>query len=313
MKRIRPNYYDEFRCIASDCRHNCCIGWEIDIDDETMEKYRNVTGELSQKLSEKISEEGTAHFILCEDERCPFLDEKNLCEIISCLGEEYLCQICDDHPRFVNFFSDRTEIGLGLACEECARIIVTQKEDFSLIEEDDEAAEDVTEGELAFYEIRNRIFSMLSDKTKPLYERTEGIFEYMNISLPDLYAHEWAEELSQFEILDEAWEDRLEDLAAFKDNMDFPLEKYGKAFENLVSYFLYRHLAGALEDGCLNERIAFAFISAKIIYRICAVMFRRKEDFSIEDIIEISRMYSSEIEYSEENTQEFLDILFEII
>ena len=38
---IKPNYYYEFKCIASDCRHNCCIGWKIDIDDETEINYKS--------------------------------------------------------------------------------------------------------------------------------------------------------------------------------------------------------------------------------------------------------------------------------
>ena len=30
---VYPDYYPEFRCSASACKHNCCIGWEIDIDE----------------------------------------------------------------------------------------------------------------------------------------------------------------------------------------------------------------------------------------------------------------------------------------
>ena len=28
-----PDYYKEFQCIADQCEHSCCIGWEIDVDD----------------------------------------------------------------------------------------------------------------------------------------------------------------------------------------------------------------------------------------------------------------------------------------
>lgn len=37
-----PEYYDEFSCIASRCKDSCCAGWEIDIDEESYEYYRNV-------------------------------------------------------------------------------------------------------------------------------------------------------------------------------------------------------------------------------------------------------------------------------
>ena len=34
MKGCRPEYYDRFRCIAGACKDSCCIGWEIDVDEE---------------------------------------------------------------------------------------------------------------------------------------------------------------------------------------------------------------------------------------------------------------------------------------
>ena len=35
MQNAYPDYYPLFHCIADRCRHNCCIGWEIDIDSRT--------------------------------------------------------------------------------------------------------------------------------------------------------------------------------------------------------------------------------------------------------------------------------------
>ena len=52
--------------------------------------------------------------------------------ILSC-GENVLCNICKDHPRFRNFRSDRTEVGLGLACEEACRLILNYNEPFCLV------------------------------------------------------------------------------------------------------------------------------------------------------------------------------------
>ena len=46
MKTIVPNYYKNFRCIADKCRHSCCVGWEIDVDDATMEKYKLIEGDM---------------------------------------------------------------------------------------------------------------------------------------------------------------------------------------------------------------------------------------------------------------------------
>ena len=106
MKVVVPSYYGKFKCIASACRHSCCVGWEIDVDEDTLEYYKSVGGRLGDRLRENISEEGCPHFVTGEDERCPFLNSDNLCDIICELGEESLCQICSDHPRYRSFFSD---------------------------------------------------------------------------------------------------------------------------------------------------------------------------------------------------------------
>ena len=45
----KPDYFERFQCSASDCTDNCCIGWEIDIDERTAERYKKVQGELGQK------------------------------------------------------------------------------------------------------------------------------------------------------------------------------------------------------------------------------------------------------------------------
>ena len=73
------------------------------------------------------------------------------------LGEDRLCDICREHPRFYNWFGDYTEVGLGLCCEEAERLLfsdskpltfveeVTQDEDDELSEEMWHEAEDETE------------------------------------------------------------------------------------------------------------------------------------------------------------------------
>ena len=46
MLYVRPDFYDEFRCLADSCRHSCCVGWEIDVDAESLAYYKNIDGEL---------------------------------------------------------------------------------------------------------------------------------------------------------------------------------------------------------------------------------------------------------------------------
>ena len=102
MKQRVPFYYNEFGCITSKCKDNCCIGgWEIDIDDETYERYNNMTGELKHKILDSITqnEDEEYCFKLC-DGKCPMLDDNGLCEIHKNLGEDYLGVVCKQFPRY---------------------------------------------------------------------------------------------------------------------------------------------------------------------------------------------------------------------
>ena len=136
MKIVAPDYYPEFHCIAGECRHTCCQGWEVDIDEETLAHYA-----AYPEIMEKIGKEETPHFRLEEEERCPFLRKDGLCELIVRHGEGILAQICRDHPRFRNFWSDRTEIGLGLVCEEAGRLILGREKPMTLITLSDDGEE----------------------------------------------------------------------------------------------------------------------------------------------------------------------------
>ena len=92
MQNAYPDYYPLFRCIADRCRHNCCIGWEIDVDGDSIAAYDQIGGEMGERLHKCIDRSGEMpHFILGEQERCPFLNGKNLCVCIQTkpAGERY--------------------------------------------------------------------------------------------------------------------------------------------------------------------------------------------------------------------------------
>lgn len=129
-----PHYYRNFKCTASECRDNCCIGgWEIDIDSETAQYYLSLEGEFGDRLRESILY-GDEYCFKLNDGRCPFLDNNNLCEIYRQLGQDKMGVVCAQFPRFTEYFGNVKERGIGLACEEAARIILTDRKPFSLEE-----------------------------------------------------------------------------------------------------------------------------------------------------------------------------------
>ena len=291
MKTTVPHYYKNFTCIADKCKHTCCAGWEIDIDDYTYNIYKNHKGVLQSRFEKNISTNGDApHFVLDKNERCPFLNERNLCDIYLELGEESLCQICTDHPRFRNYFSDRTETGLGLCCEAAAELILKSEEKFHLTDIENEGfSDDSTPEETEFFAVRSEIFEILTNRSISFSERCEKILTKLKI----------AGYSADFNAL-------FSDLEYMEENVSEIIFKNGKTKisdiykEQLCAYFIYRHLSEAPFDGLLKERTFFALISAEAIEKMC-----KTSEFT--EIAECARIYSSEIEYSEENTEKILN------
>ena len=305
MKLIAPGYYPRFRCIAEQCRHSCCIGWEIDVDDESMEKYRALGGELGAEIRASIvtGADGTAHFRLAERERCPFLNDKGLCRMILGFGEDVLCQICRDHPRFYNEFSHCTEAGLGLTCEAAAHLILSETAPLSLtVQEDDGGSEQPDEYEEYLLALRGNLFALLEDDTWSLDERLENILDLCGVSIPEKSGAEWAEIYRSLERLDGAWDTVLDTLSG----KNIPLaSRWDRPFLNLTAYFLYRHIPAALTGSEPELYAAFAVLSTRILRRLFAAAPRQDMD----TLVELARMYSSEIEYSTENMDALLDLL----
>ena len=244
MKITAPDYYPGFKCIASACRHSCCEGWEIDIDRESALRYEKLEGPLGDKLragmepapENERSDENYAHFRLLDGDRCPFLRADGLCELIAEKGEDILCQICSDHPRFRNFWEDRTELGLGLACEEAARIILTSEKPMEIETlEDDGKTVDIPLDEEWLMSFRDELFREAASRS---------------------YAH--------------------------------PAE------QRLMEYLIWRHIADALYDDRLDERVAFV----NGVFSEITTKWHSSGFPEVTSLIEICRVFSNEVEYS---------------
>ena len=330
MKTLVPTIYKDFRCIGSVCQDNCCIGWEIDIDETTADFYRSVSGAFGDRLQRQIDWENGC-FILGEGERCPFLNKNNLCDIIIELGEEHLCHICDRHPRFRNILADRVEMGIGLCCEEEVRQLLAFEEKMTLVpgpDVDEEPAEvnpDLAEG---CTRVRDLAFSVIQDRSLPLrermlqliaaadelylcqdgtgegqsafctkYEKGESI-AHLPLENVDKSAV-WQDIAGIFlslERLDESWTALLEKLPDPADENDLP----EIPAEQMVWYFLYRHMMAAAEDCDTAGRLMFAAVSFLLIRRMV------QQGGDLPDIL---RRYCKEIEYSTDNMDALLDAL----
>lgn len=302
MTYVYPTYYPDFACIASACRHSCCVGWEIDIDGDTYEAYQAVGGEMGERLKRSISEDGVPHFILDKEERCPFLNREGLCDLILSLGEDSLCEICREHPRYYNRLSDCLEVGLGLCCEEAARLILTQKEPLSLVSEGEGS---FTEWERECLTARERTMARLQDRAMPIRARMDELSEGVFLSIEDAIAF-----FLTFEIMDEAWRELLlafrfpseDELSAFSRHMTAREHEY----ENFAVALLFRYAVTADDREELRRKLLFPAFSASLLYQLGAFLYAERGTFTVSDQIELVRLFSSEIEYDEDNLSAFL-------
>lgn len=312
MRIFAPDYYKDFKCIAGECKHSCCIGWEIDIDKNSLEFYKTVGGKFGKMLAENIAfEDENSHFILKNDDCCPFLNRDNLCDIIINLGENKLCDICNDHPRFRNFYSEFMEIGVGMCCEAAARLILNNKSKVSVCELSDENNKLLaSDEEEIFLQFRDRVFEILQNREIPIEKRVYELLSRCDIKDECLQFSNWFDIYLTLECLDENWFEILKHTKNKRTKSKIPKE-LEIPLEQLLIYFVYRHLSDGIYDGLLRERIGFVILSFNVITEIFSVMLQG-DDFKftgIELLAEIARMYSSEIEYCEENINEILRLL----
>lgn len=289
MKLYAPKYYKDFRCIADRCEHSCCVGWEIDIDKETLEKYKNLNCGYGARIADSISMEDTPHFKLCEGDRCPHLDENGLCKIILGMSEDYLCDICREHPRFYNYTSV-AEVGIGMSCEEAARIILSSS-NYMFFEDIGELDAEADSVDFDGRAERGEIYAILRDTECGYVERLERIYRRYSIDTGE--DGEYLEILDSLEYLD------VEHKKLFINySSDSRPDGKDEYLERFLAYFIYRHCTEAfnLDDFC--ARLSFCLFCERLLSSlICA----EKAD-SLREIVRLSRIISEEIEYSEDNT-----------
>ena len=320
----KPDFYDKFKCTASKCNDTCCVGWEIDVDEASQEAYRKVAGVFGDKLRANIED---GHFKLLPHDRCPFLDKSNLCEIYRNLGEAALCDICREHPRFVEVYGDIMERGLGLCCEEAARLLLEGEGPLTLVtEECDEPEDELDEDDREIRDQvlfeREAIFNILADTSKPfsnrLYEAygyTEQICSGEGDSGPLKNSREMVELLAKTESFGPAWDEALARIKASIDAADndgingsATIRDQGYFSENesarLLAYLIYRHYAKCLFEGREQGKLKFAIFFWNIArFFTCELAGTTSSDVHDSQRIKIDaiKILSRQLEYAEEN------------
>lgn len=174
MRYTVPHYFTGFRCIAGQCPDTCCAGWQIVIDPQSLRKYRKVKGGFRNRLLNAVDWRGSV-FRQCNG-RCEFLNEENLCDLYTELGEKGLCRTCRLYPRHIEEFENLREVSLSLSCPAAAELILGTAEKVRFLSGEKEGQEE-TYKDFDFLlfeklmETREAIIGILQDRTVPVHTR----------------------------------------------------------------------------------------------------------------------------------------------
>ena len=300
----KPDFYDQFKCIASQCSDTCCVGWEIDIDEASLDAYNKVAGVFGERLRANIED---GHFKLLPHDRCPFLDKDNLCEVYQNLGEEALCDICTEHPRFVEVFGDIMERGLGLCCEEAARLLLEGEGPLAFTSEECDEPEDELDDDDR--EVRDQVlgqrewmFETFADPSIPFAEKLYKVFGYTgeNPFAPFESAEAMIGLLAKLESYGPDWDAALSRIKSRLGSSE-PIVDQGFFTETeslrLLAYLIYRHYAKCLFVGREQGKLQFALYFWNLIR-----FFTKELAGSAPGDIKINavKILSKQLEYCEE-------------
>lgn len=314
-----PDYWKRFHCLASACPQSCCMGWEVTVDDRTAAYYRTVPGPFGDRLRGSLTEEdGDRCFARC-GRRCPFLDENQLCEIHRQLGEEHTSTTCRQHPRFTEEYRVLRETSLSASCPAVADLLLGSRSSLDFPASGTAEPEEPDPLLSDLLACRERIFAILRDRTRPLYQRMAWILLFCNEAqyLMDEEKREEIRDLCEAcaelpaEVPSELSGsgqsmfpyalDFLESLETLEPDWIALLRTAGQipggrlpdwAGERLMSYFVFRYFLRAITDGDLLSRAQFAVFSVLVISRVAGAVSSPQEAVY---------RYCREIEHCQEN------------
>lgn len=313
MKITTPNYYHQFRCIASACPDSCCKEWAVQVDPQAAALYRTLPGELGDRLRQVMREEdGDTILALEPDGRCPMWRDDGLCRIHAQLGEAALCDTCRDFPRLRHDYGDFVELGLELSCPEAARLILSNRhyETVSVEAPGGSPPEYDTEAMDILLRTRAEALRFLEDPTYSVGQALAVLLLYgydaqneldgggpATLDAPQALADavRLAEPGSMDEIL--AFYRELEVLTPqWQNRLDAPSPAHwAEEFRAMARYFVARYWLQAVSDYDLVCRVKLAVVSCLVVKALGG------------NVTDTAQLYSKEIENDADNVEAILD------
>lgn len=314
MQREVPNYMKDFKCIADDCLDTCCAGWDVDLDPDAYYYYQIAPAPFGDVIRSRIrvtDEEIT--FPLTKDRRCPFLNDQNLCDIITNCGENRICQTCREYPRSFVEAADYEQVDLNLSCMEVGRLFFEVYPEISYEtsgtrEESDEKLDRI----LSF---RDACIRTLKDPSLPVRDRIDAVISmYGNENTTGFTAvplQESDEDLlnlmRQLEMVNDHWPKERESVAAvltepeetFAPFLASHRELLDEWFKKLALYFVFRYTIDSYFHDSIQPELNMFTRSLRFLFLMTkARWLREQRPLTTTDIIDIAHLYSKQVEHS---------------
>lgn len=183
---LRPAYYDNFHCLASDCNLSCCKGWRIVFDKKDYMSLKRLSGspELNSHIRNALKRIRGKSFngafgefrMIGENDSCLLRCENGLCMLQVEKGHEILPFVCRIFPRKeVPSCSGYYERSLSPACEAVLNLLWELPEGVDFRSDPCSACQKIPSRphtlEGCFQEIRSQCIDFLQDRCIPLPQR----------------------------------------------------------------------------------------------------------------------------------------------
>ncbi len=192
MKSEVISFFYDFKCIADKCPNNCCRAWNLVIDEETVQKYRDMEGKEGKLFRSRMRKDGTGTYCLSAPfGKCSFQEKSGLCSM-QCMGKaDLLPKVCRLFPRYTVSYGGY-EVGvIDLACETAAQLFLENSGRLSFVpsKEPFEIYWDVEDADFSFAEVLKKDLELILGR---IWDREET--DLIKIQ-KDTLAHVYSEHL----------------------------------------------------------------------------------------------------------------------
>lgn len=129
VSRVQTQAVARFSCLGDRCPDTCCKGWDMQVMENTLTKYRHLAPEL---LPSVVEVQGSPIMKRDPATDCCVKLEQGLCSIHRDYGADMLGDACRFFPRITRSLGELVVMSAALSCPESARLMLLEEEGMAL-------------------------------------------------------------------------------------------------------------------------------------------------------------------------------------